>query len=402
MRLPGAFWRLATASAGSNTADGVLQVALPLLALQLTRSPVLVAGVAVAARLPWLLFALVAGVVADRVDRRRLMLSVTVVRVGVLGGTAVLVAADAITLWQLYLVVLVLGVVETLFDTAAQSLLPMVLPPQQLPAANSRLFGVELVAQTFVGPPLGGLLAGLTVSLAVTGGAAAYAVAALALLSLRGGFRAERPAAPDGAAASRTVRQDVAEGVRYLWREPALRRLAALTGAVNVATNASFTVLPLFALAPGPMGLSATGFGLLLAASGVGALLASLVAERALARLGPALALRAAIVVIAAMVAAPLLVQPVLVGAVQAVGTAGIVVWNVLAVSLRQRVVPEHLLGRVHSAYRLVAWGAIPLGAVVGGVLAEVAGLRTAFVAAGAIALSLVLATRGLSDERLR
>src|SRR5215211_2963250 len=135
------FSRTLAASGFANLADGVFQVALPLLAVQLTRSPVLIAGVAVAARLPWLA-APVAGAFADRLDRRQSMVRVNLVRTVLLGGLALAVAADLASLPMLYAVALLLGVGETLFDTSAQSLLPAVVDRDDLTRANSRLFAV--------------------------------------------------------------------------------------------------------------------------------------------------------------------------------------------------------------------------------------------------------------------
>jgi MFS family permease len=148
------FSRTLAASGFANLADGVFQVALPLLAVQLTRSPALIAGVTVAARLPWLA-APVAGALADRLDRRQTMIRVNLVRTVLLGGLALAVAADQAGLAMLYAVALLLGIAETLFDTSAQSLLPAIVARDDLTRANSRLFAVELVANTFVGPPLG-------------------------------------------------------------------------------------------------------------------------------------------------------------------------------------------------------------------------------------------------------
>src|SRR4029450_11293307 len=157
MKLGRNFHRALVASGFANLADGVFQVALPLLAVQLTRSPLLIAGVQVAARLPWLL-APVAGALADRLDRRQTMVRVNLVRTVLLGGLALAVAADLATLVMLYAVALLLGIGETLFDTSAQSLLPAVVDRDELTRANSRLFAVELVANTFIGPPLGRLV----------------------------------------------------------------------------------------------------------------------------------------------------------------------------------------------------------------------------------------------------
>jgi len=161
--LGGQFRRLWVASALSNLADGVFQVALPLLAVTLTKSPALVAGVALAQRLPWLVMALPAGALADRLDRRRTMVRVDALRVIVMGALAAAVGLDAASMPVLYAAAVVLGVGETLFDTAAQSILPSLVDRSQLSAANGRLQAVELTANQFVGPPLGGVLAAAAV-----------------------------------------------------------------------------------------------------------------------------------------------------------------------------------------------------------------------------------------------
>ncbi|HET8787566.1 MAG TPA: MFS transporter, partial [Actinomycetes bacterium] len=138
MKLGPNFHKALAASGSSNLSDGVFQVGLPLLAVQLTRSPLLIAGVSVAARLPWLL-ALVAGALADRLDRRQTMVRVDLFRAVLLGGLALAVAADLATLAMLYVVALLLGLAETLFDTSAQSLLPAIVSRDDLTVANSRL-----------------------------------------------------------------------------------------------------------------------------------------------------------------------------------------------------------------------------------------------------------------------
>lgn len=377
------FW---TASALSNMADGIFQVALPLLAVRLTDSPALVAGVALANRLPWLLFALQAGALADRLDRRRTMFNVDLARVVLIGGLAAATAAGAEHLWLLYVVAFALGVGETLFDTAAQSVMPSVVDREQLSRANGRLYAAELTMNQFVGPPLGGVLAALAISAAFATSASAYLLAAVALAFVSGSFR------PARTGPRTTLRTDIAEGVRYLFGHRLLRTLAIMVGVMNMASTATYAVFPLFAVEPGPLGLSEFGFGLILTATAVGSVLGSLCTapfERVLGRhrllmltvvlSGPTLALTATANV-------PLvLLGGVLMG-------FGVIMWNVVTVSLRQRVAPDHLLGRVNAGYRLLAWGTMPVGAFLGGLLGELVGLRATFViAGGACALLLLL-----------
>jgi MFS family permease len=397
MKLGANFHKALVASGFANLADGVLWVALPLLAVQLTRSPVLIAGVTVAARLPWLL-APVAGALADRLDRRQSMVRVNLVRTVLLGGLALAVVADLATLPLLYAVAVLLGFAETLFDTSAQSLLPAVVSRDDLTRANSRLFAVELVANEFVGPPLGGLLAAAGLGLALGLPAAAYLVGAACLALLAGSFRAVGA----GPAGSTRFRDDIAEGARFVWRHPVLRPLAVMLGMGNLAFAAFFSVFVLYVVAPGPMGLSGAGFGILSATVGVGSLLGTWLAVPTERRLGRVRTLVVSVVLSTAGLVVPILTaSPVLVGISLAVCGVSMVLWNVITVSLRQRITPDRLLGRMNASYRLVGWGTMPLGALLGGALAEALGLRGAFLAAAAIYFATLAGFRYVTEEAI-
>jgi MFS family permease len=391
------FHRALAASGFANLADGVFQVALPLLAVTLTRSPLLIAGVTVAARLPWLLMSLVAGALADRLDRRQTMIRVNLVRTVLLGGLAAAVAADMATLAMLYAVALLLGIAETLFDTSAQSLLPAIVPRDQLTRANSRLYAVELVANVFIGPPLGGLLAAVALAAAFGLPAAAYLVGAGCLALIAGSFRPAHQGPPT------RLRDEIAEGVRFLWGHPVLRPLAFMLGVGNMAYAAYGAVFVLFAVAPGPMRLSEAGFGTLTAAIGLGALAGTWLAAPAERRLGRVRTLAVSLVLSAVSLVAPATTaNPLLVGASMAAGGVAVVLWNVVTVSLRQRITPDRLLGRLNAGYRLVGWGSMPLGALLGGVAAEVLGLRAAFALAAAAELALLAGFRFVTEEGIR
>ena len=395
MKLGRNFHKALVASGFANLADGVFQVALPLLAVQLTRSPLLIAGVNLAARLPWLL-ALVAGALADRLDRRQTMVRVNLVRTVLLAGLALAVVTDLATLPMLYAVALLLGMAETLFDTSAQSLLPAIVAREDLTRANSRLFAVELVANTFVGPPLGGLLAAVGLAVAMGAPAVAYLAGAGCLALMAGGFRATGA----GPAGTTRLRDEIAEGARFVWRHPVLRPLAIMLGVQNMAFAAVFSVFVLFAVGPGPMGLSKAGYGVLLATLGAGSLLGTWLAVPAERRLGRVRTLVLSVVLNAAsLVVFVLTTSPVLVGTWLAVIGVAIVLWNVITVSLRQRITPDRLLGRMNAAYRLVGWGTMPIGALLGGVLAEWLGLRPAFLVAALITLATLAGFRWVTEE---
>lgn len=280
---PSGLARLVVASGLSNLADGVFQITLALVALGITRDPGAFATVTLVGRLPWLLLALPAGALADRLDRRRTMVRVQLGRAALIGALAAVVAGDREELWILYLVAAGLGTGEVLFDTAAQAIVPAVVAdPDDLTRANSRRFAVELTANAFVGPPLGGFVAGLTLVGALTGSAVAYLAAAGCLLALTGSFRPVREGPPTRLGA------DVREGVTYLFRNRVLRTIAVCVGLGNLASTGTMALLPLFAVDPGPLGLTEGGFGLLLTSGAIGAVVMSPFVDRFAGAIGRA------------------------------------------------------------------------------------------------------------------
>ncbi|WBB77586.1 MFS transporter [Micromonospora sp. WMMD882] len=396
-RLGGRYRRLWSASAASNLADGVLKVGLPLVAVTHTRSPTLVAGVAVTFSLPWLLFALPAGALVDRLDRRRVMLVANTLRAALVGALAVAVAFDVGSIWLLHVVAFAVGVAETLYDTAAQSILPQLVPRDLLPRANGRLHAVELAANQFVGPPLAGVLVGGGVAVALAGPAGLWAVAVAALLFVGGRFRVAR------AGPATSVRADIGEGLRFLWRHRLLRTLAVMVGVSNFTTNGVVAVLVLHAVGPGSaMGFTEAAYGLLLTSLAAGMVVGLLLAPRLERLLGRATALGVSMLACAALVAAPALTtDPFVLGAIFLGGGVLVAAWGVITVSLRQRVTPDRLLGRVNSAYRLLARGSLPLGALAGGLLAELFGLRAVFMIMGVLALALLAGMPWVTDAAI-
>ena len=389
------FRRLVTASAMSNLADGTYQICVPLVALTITRDPTTFASVALVARLPWLLFSLVAGALADRLDRRRTMTLVNAGRAVGLGVLAAVVAADAVELWMLYVVGFALGVGETLFDTAAQSILPSIVEPGQLDRANSRLSATELTANQFLGPSVGALIASAALSVALGASAVLFLLASLTLLAIAGTFRSERAGPPS------RLRRDVKEGVSYLFHHPVLRVLAVCVGVSNLASMAVGAVLPLYLIEPGPVGLSERWYGVLITTFAAGAVVGTTFVERLHATIGtrPTLLLATAAFPFFALAPA-LTTSAVAIGAMLFVTGALSIGWNIITVSFRQRIVPDHLLGRVNAGYRLVAWGTMPIGAAAGGITAAAVGLRASFVVFGVIsAMCFVIVVLGTRAE---
>ena len=226
--------------------------------------------------------------------------------------------------------------------------------------------------------------------------AALWAAAVGALLLLRGGFSVPRREPT-------TLRADVAEGLRYLWRHRLLRTLAAMTGLFNFATNATFAVFVLYAVGPdSAMGLTEVGYGLLFATLAAGSLIGALLADPIIRRLGRSRSLLVGLlggvgtVGVAAVTTIPLVIAVAFL-----IGGLTNALWNVVAVSLRQRITPDRILGRINSSYRLVAWGTRPLGAAAGGLLAELLGLRAVFAVAAALILGTLIGMPQVTDTAI-
>jgi MFS family permease len=396
-RLGPTFGRLWQAAAWSNLADGIAMVGGALVAVQLTRSATLVAGVQIALTLPWLLLALHAGALADRYDRRDLLVWAAGIRALGFGFVGMLALGDLLTLPLLYAVLFVLGAGEVLFDTTSQSLVPSLVDRRRLEAANGRLVAVEVVANQFVGGPLAGVLVAASVAAVFLGPAALFAVAGLLLLGLPRGMRAVHPR-------GRSLQAEIREGLDELRRQPALRTLAILALLVNLAGAAFYAVFVLFVVGPGSaMGLSGVGFGLLMATMAAGSLVGTAIVEPLEERFGAARVLVGAMALTATGLLGPLLTTavPPMAAVVFLVGV-GTMLINVVVVSARQRIIADHLLGRVNAAYRLIGQGAMPVGALLGGIVGDLAGLRAVFLGGFAVMVAAtLLAGRRLSDAAL-
>ncbi len=378
------FTTLWTATAAGNLGDGLFKTALPVIAVRLTHSVSLVAGVTFAMTLPWALFALPAGALVDRLDRRRLMVIASGARVVALTLLGVSAATHVAELPVLYVAAFALGVCETVFDTAAGAILPAIIPRERLEWANARLLAAETVLNEFAGPPIAGLLLALGTTLAVGGSALTYLLVIAAMSLLRGSFRIRRET-------STRVLADIGEGLRFVWREPVLRTLSAMTAVMAGSWSAWQAVLVLFAI-HGPLHLTTVEYGLLLSLLAVGGLAGTILATRAQQRLGPRAVIAADIVATAVMLGVPALTTSIVaVGAATLVGGVGSGMWNVVVVSLGQRIAPDALLGRVRASSRLLGWGTMPLGAALGGVIAQVAGVQAVFAVGAVLTIALLV-----------
>ena len=308
------------------------------------------------------------------------MISVNVARAVAVGGLALIVGVGGAELWMLYALAFVLGVGETLFDTAAQSVMPNIVNSDQLDHANGRLYAVELTANQFLGPPIAAVIAGATLAGAVAVSSGLYLLAGLALIAITGSFRAS--AEPR----TTTIRRDIADGLRYLAGHRLLRVLAVCVGISNLASSATMALLPLHVISPGPMGLNEAGYGLFITTFAVGSVIGTLLVGRLRELLGTRWLLIVATASFPLFSFAPVATDsPWLAGLGLFVAGAASVGWNIVTVSLRQRIVPDQLLGRVNAGYRLVAWGTMPLGAALGGIIAGTFTIPTALITASAI-----------------
>jgi MFS family permease len=386
-RLGRNYYRLFSASTISNLGDGIGVVAYPWLASAITRNPLLIALVAVVQRLPWLLFSLPAGVITDRYSRRSLMLwantargtitlfvaFVVLARQGALPGPATVAdAATAIsTDTMLYALVLaatlLLGIGEVLYDNSAQTFMPSIVHPDDLEKANGRLWSVEQVANNFAGPPLAALLIAISFSLPFFVYATTFVVSAILIASITTS-RSRAATAPVSRVERRPWKVELAEGFRWLWSHDLLRTLAIVLGLLNMLGAMSTATFVLFGQEV--LDTSPTEFAILGTGGAVGGIVGGWTASAVARRIGvgPSLALTllgggAVTITIGLMSWWPAVW--LLLGAFMFTA----VLWNVITVSFRQTVIPDHLLGRVNSVYRFFGWGMMPVGAALGGLI---------------------------------
>lgn len=420
--LGASYRKLVTATGISNLGDGMSTIAYPWLASAVTRDPLLVALVVVAQRLPWLLFTLPAGVITDRIDRRKAMVTMNVLRsvLTVMVGLAVLAQQDVLpapdkvaqvvgTQTGLYLVLLastlLLGLAEVLHDNCGQTLLPSIVDPGQLERANGRMYSVEMAANTVIGPPVGTLLLVVAFSLPFFVDAVSFFVAAALVFTIPGAFRADQPAD----AVPTTWRQDLRDGFGWLWGHQLFRAMAIILGLMNMADMIATSMLVLFAqevLGVTPLTFTLMGFGF--AIGGIAGGYAAPWLSRTLGS-GTCLALTllgGGVTALLVGLSSSWLVVAVLFAVFLLLAST----WNVITVSLRQAVIPPHLLGRVNSVYRFFAWGAIPIGALLGGLTVSLVdavasrelALRSVFFVSAVIHVTLFVAGRRLlTTERL-
>jgi len=374
-RLGHSFRWLLASSAISNIGDGVALAAGPLLVASLTQDPLLVSFALLAQQLPNLFFGIPAGAIADRFDRRRIVAAVNLVRAAVLVVLAATIVGEAVSIAIVLITLFVLGTAEIFADVSSNSLVPRVVPREHLGVANARLTGSFLLTNQLVGPPIGAFLFSAGMALPFAANAACFALGALLVMRVVTDvveLTAER------AGERRSLRQEMADGVRWLVAHPPMRTLALTIIAFNVTYGAAWSVLVLYASER--LGMSAVGFGLLTTAIAIGGIIGTSAYGRLERRFALADIMRGGLLIetfthlILALTTSPAVALVTMV-----VFGAHAFVWGTTSTVVRQRAVPDELLGRVTGVYTVGLVGGIVVGTPIGGLLAREFGITAPF-----------------------
>jgi len=372
-------YRKFVASAGlTNTADGIALIAWAWVASLLTRDPLLIALVPAVLRSSWVLFSIPAGIVTDRFDRHLLILRLDAFRAAVFVGLAILIAtqlplrapqADGVSepflFYALLAAALLVGSAEVFRDNAAQTMLPSIVSADRLERANGRLWSIELVSGSLLGPILGSLLIQLSVVAPFAANALCFLIAAALIYRIQGTFRPEPTQ-------RKVWYREFQEGYEFLRRSKLLRTLAWLTGFSNLFFHMSMIALVLHVQEN--LHLSVSHYGIVLAIGALGGIIAGLICDRIIQHLGSVRATQFGLLVGAFMfVGIATAPNMVLLGLALAMSGFAAVVWNAVTVSYRQRAIPDEILGRVNSLYRLLAWGMMPFGILLSGLIVDLA-----------------------------
>ena len=401
--MSGRFAKLWTASTLSALGTGLTVVAAPLYVSARTSNALIVSATTGVAMLPWLLFALPAGVLVDRVDRRRLMVAVDWARAAAMGVLAVAILAGWSSIVLLDLVLFLINTGETAFEPAAQSMVPAVVPRDQLERANGWLVGGLTLSRYMIAGPLGGFLFIVAASIPFFANAGTYAASAILVGLVSGTYRAARPGqalAGPAALAGRgsRVRAEVAEGLRWLLRQRMLRTMAILIGLLNITLAAATAVLVL--LARERLHVGSVGYGSLFTCMAVGSLLGSAVGDRVIRRVTATWTIRIGLLVEALThLTLALATNVYVVGVVLAAFGIHAALWTIVGSSLRQRLTPEHMLGRVSSANLFISAGGNFAGALLGGALASAFGITAPYWVGFVVALIVAAATWRVFDR---
>ena len=424
-KLDSNFWRLWSANAISGLGSGVTAVAGPWIGSSLTRNPLLIAVLSFASQLPWLIFTLPAGVLTDRFNKKRILISMDLVR-------AVVTALFAIVIWNqrnslgdvrhptqivatnfflvimLFMTLLANGFATVLFDNTSQAFLPNVVKKDSLATANSRLWLANGVTESLIGPPLASLLIAIAVVVPFIFDATSFLMSALLILTLTQLIQNKSELIE-----RRSFTVELKEGLQWLWASKLMRTLALTLGGMNFYSSLAMASMVLFAQEV--LHVTILEFALLGTGSAIGGVVGSLISEKIIRRLGEETCL--------IFVQLGLAVTSFLIGICRNWQTVWIIeffavifaiIWNTITVTFRQSVIPPNLLGRVNSVYRFFGWGFMPFGALAGGAIVSISehfasrnfSLRLPYFISGAIGLLIYFLSRsqinGAAFEKAR
>jgi len=387
-----AFNRMWAASIISNLSDGILIAAAPLLAISLTDSTVLISAIGAMVMLPWLLFAIPIGVLVDRVDRRFILAGANATRSAVVGVLALLIATHHVTIYWLLFASFVIGVCEVAADTTSQSLIPQILEEKNFEKGNSRLQISETVIQGFVGAPISGFIYAIAIALPFFINSLGLAVAALLALSIPIKYLQD-VRKDDVEKEKKKFVADMKFGIRYLYNEKVLRRLVVTTASIGVCYSMGTATMVLFIIKE--LELPKQLFGVILTIQSLGAISGAFMAPRLSKKFGRSTVMTFGITSSSAVLLingfAPNIYFYV---ALATFGAFAVSQWNILLMATYQTVIPTELYGRIHGTRRTLVWGMMPLGSLLGGVLAHY-NLRLPMFVGGAIASAIAFLSIG-------
>ena len=371
----------------SSAGDGMFLTAFPLLAAILTRDPVLIAGVTIASRLPWLMFSLFTGALADRMDRRKLMIGADLIRLVIVGLLGIAILTDVVNIWMLYLSAFLLGTCETLHVNAAQGLIPAIVKPEDLLEANARFASGQIVAAQFIGPPLGVAMFNASMSLPFLADAATFAGSAALVARVPDEHAVEPP--------TTKILQDIKEGIRYTIETVSLRRLTEILMVVNFFYFAANSLLVLYN--EDLLGGNKVTFTALSIGAASGTVISRFFLDKITTKLGKTRTLQVSLWAWAiATIGLAVAWEPILAIVMHLVLGLGSGWWIALNTTLRQQITPTRMLGRMNAVSRTVTWGIVPFGALFGGIAARVFGLRGPFIISAVVMTSYALFAKRL------